>query len=416
MNLVALGIEQAKKAVASDTAEDFPTAFRHYKLSLESFDRARRHNIPEDTREVVENYMESCLRRAEEIKLKFSEKPEAPAAPAPKSRDEREDDAEQEQRQSALGGTILRETPNVHWDDVAGLFEAKALLQETVIMPRLHPDLFVDGREPWRGVLLYGPPGTGKSYLAKAVATEGAPSTFFSVTSADLVSKWVGESEKHVQQLFQMARAHRPSVIFIDEVDALCRARGEGQESETARRTMNQLLLELDGVGRGMDGVLFLGATNMPWAIDPAMRRRFQKRVYVPLPDTQARAALFRIHLGPKRAQALGTEALNTLAELTEHYSGSDIANVVREALMIPLRIIQDATHFKRIGERWTPCSPGDPEGEENYWRVIPKGELVEPALTLSHFRQSIADTRPTVSADDLARFDEWTQAFGQMG
>ena len=188
-------------------------------------------------------------------------------------------------------GAILTDKPNVKWDDVAGLEGAKDALKEAVILPIKFPHLFTGKRTPWKGILLYGPPGTGKSYLAKAVATE-ANSTFFSVSSSDLVSKWMGESERCalttlqlreclltcffrlVKQLFQMARESKPAIIFIDEVDSLCGTRGEG-ESEASRRIKTEFLVQMNGVGHDDTGVLVLGATNIPWQLDNAIKRRF---------------------------------------------------------------------------------------------------------------------------------------------
>ncbi len=192
------------------------------------------------------------------------------------------------------------EKPNILWNDVAGLENAKESLKEAVILPIKFPHLFTGKRKPWRGILLYGPPGTGKSYLAKAVATEANNSTFFSVSSSDLLSKWLGESEKLVKNLFELARTNRPSIIFIDEVDSLCGARSDN-ESESARRVKTEFLVQMQGtyfkryskklkiqlsltfcqilikgVGNDNDNILVLGATNIPWCLDAAIRRRFK--------------------------------------------------------------------------------------------------------------------------------------------
>jgi len=207
-------------------------------------------------------------------------------------------DAEKKKLRGALSGAIVSEKPNVKWEDVAGLENAKESLKETVILPTRFPQLFTGKRVPFKGILLYGPPGTGKSYLAKAVATE-ADSTFFSVSSADLISKWQGESERLVRNLFEMARESPggKAIIFIDEVDSLCGSRSEG-ESDSARRVKTEFLVQMDGVGKTEGQVLVLGATNVPWELDAAIRRRFEKRVYIPLPEAEARAFMCRLHLG----------------------------------------------------------------------------------------------------------------------
>lgn len=161
-----------------------------------------------------------------------------------RSKDEKEDDAEKTKFQAQLSDAIVMEKPNVRWDDVAGLEAAKEALKEAVILPIKFPHLFTGKRTPWQGILLYGPPGTGKSYLAKAVATEANKSTFFSISSSDLVSKWLGESEKLVKNLFELAREHRPSIVFIDEVDSLCSSRSDS-ESESARRIKTEFLVQM---------------------------------------------------------------------------------------------------------------------------------------------------------------------------
>jgi len=242
---------------------------------------------------------------------------------APKSAADKEKEALQKQ----LDGAILTEKPNVKWDDIAGLQNAKDIIKETVILPQKFPQLFQGNVKPWKGILLYGPPGTGKSYLAKAVATE-ADATFYSLSSSDLVSKWQGESEKLVKNLFAMARANKPSVIFIDEVDSLAGSRGEG-ESESARRIKTEFLTQMDGVGNDVSGILTLGATNCPWDLDQAIRRRFEKRIYIPLPEVAARVRLLELGIGSTPVTITESDK-QMLAEKLEGYSGSDMNIVCR--------------------------------------------------------------------------------------
>lgn len=175
---------------------------------------------------------------------------------------------------------------------MAGLHEAKKNLKEAVILPIKFPEAFKGNVKPWKGILLYGPPGTGKTYLAKACATE-SNATFFSISSSDLISKWVGETEKLIKQLFQIAREKKPSIIFIDEIDSLCGKRGDGG-NESSNRVKTEFLVQMQGVGHDDKGVLVLGATNIPWGLDPAVRRRFERRVYIALPEIEARLTLLK--------------------------------------------------------------------------------------------------------------------------
>lgn len=274
------------------------------------------------------------------------------------------DDSDEESKklEKALGDAIVTEKPNVKWSDVSGLEMAKEGLQEAVILPIKFPQLFDETRQPWRGILLYGPPGTGKSFLAKACATE-CEGTFFSISSSDLVSKWMGESERLIKHLFKMAREKKPSIIFIDEVDSLCGSRSEG-ENDSSRRIKTEFLVQMQGVGNDMDGVLVLGATNVPWELDSAIRRRFQKRIYISLPDANARAGIFRIKVG-KTKHSLVEEDFIKLGELSEGYSGSDVSIVVNEALMMPVRKCQTGKYFRQTEDGgWTPTYPSDPNAK----------------------------------------------------
>merc|ERR1712107_566243 len=205
-------------------------------------------------------------------------------------------------------------------------------------------------------------PGTGKSYLAKAVATEANNSTFFSVSSSDLVSKWLGESEKLVKNLFQMAREHKPSIIFIDEVDSLCGSRSDN-ESESARRIKTEFLVQMQGVGNDNDGILVLGATNIPWVLDAAIRRRFEKRIYIPLPEAEARTTMLKLSMG-STPNDLSNADLVAIATRADGFSGADISILVRDAIFEPVRRCRRAKTFKRVSqagpdgvvrEYWTP-------------------------------------------------------------
>ncbi|KAJ9647359.1 Vacuolar protein sorting-associated protein 4 [Coniosporium tulheliwenetii] len=422
-------IDVVKKAIDRDTAGDYEKAYQLYYQALELFMLALKWEKNAKSKEMIRAKAGEYMERAEKLKNHLAEndkkKPSAvgangkvaPGSGKGKGDEEEEQDAESKKLRGALAGAILSEKPNIRWEDVAGLEQAKEALKEAVILPIKFPHLFTGKRQPWKGILLYGPPGTGKSYLAKAVATE-ANSTFFSVSSSDLVSKWMGESERLVKQLFAMARENKPSIIFIDEIDALCGPRGEG-ESEASRRIKTELLVQMDGVGKDSKGVLILGATNIPWQLDAAIRRRFQRRVHISLPDLPARMKMFELAIGTTPCE-LKQADIKELGRLSEGYSGSDISIAVQDALMQPVRKIQTATHYKKVmvdgEEKLTPCSPGDPGAMEMTWTEVPSDKLLEPPLLFKDFKRAIQSSRPTVSQVDLEKNADWTREFGSEG
>ncbi|WP_297074129.1 CDC48 family AAA ATPase [Thermococcus sp.] len=231
---------------------------------------------------------------------------------------------------------VLLEVPNVRWDDIGGLEDVKQELREAVEWPLKYPEAFAGlGITPPKGILLYGPPGTGKTLLAKAVANE-SQANFIAIKGPEVLSKWVGESEKNIREIFRKARQAAPTVIFIDEIDAIAPRRGTDVNRVTDR-LINQLLTEMDGIQEN-SGVVVIGATNRPDIIDPALLRpgRFDRLILVPAPDEKARLEIFKVHT--RKVPLAEDVNLEELAKRTEGYTGADIAAVVREAAMLAMR------------------------------------------------------------------------------
>lgn len=289
----------------------------------------------------------------------------------------------------------------VHWEDVAGLEIAKSALKEAVVYPFLRPDLFSGLREPARGMLLFGPPGTGKTMLARAVATE-SHSTFFSVGASSLTSKWHGESEKLVKALFGLAKVFAPSIIFVDEIDAILSSRSSQGEHEVSRRTKTEFLVQWSDLQKAAAGrepseqsvgdasrVLVLAATNIPWDIDEAARRRFVRRQYIPLPEANVRKMQLERLLGHQKHD-VNEEQLEKLVELTDGFSGSDMTALAKDAAMGPLRNLGEALLH-------TPM------------------DQIRP-ISFSDFEASLLSIRPSVSQSGLQAYDDWARNFGERG
>ncbi|OON20860.1 ATPase, AAA family [Opisthorchis viverrini] len=292
---------------------------------------------------------------------------------------------------------IVQRNPNVRWDDIAELEEAKRLLKEAVVLPMVLPNFFKGIRRPWKGVLMVGPPGTGKTLLAKAVATE-CGTTFFNVSSSSLTSKWRGESEKLVRLLFDMARFYAPSTIFMDEIDSICSRRGGESEHEASRRVKSELLVQMDGVtgatGQQEDPtktVMVLAATNFPWDIDEALRRRLEKRVYIPLPSVTGRRVLLDISL--KEVPLAEDVDLDKVAECLDGYSGADITNVCRDASMMSMRRAIEGLSVEEI-------------------KGLNTATLNQPT-TMADLQEAISRVCKSVSASDVERYEKWMAEFG---
>lgn len=441
-------VEMEKKARDLHNAGQFAEANRAYLECLKVFQFVYKYETNPKVKDMVRERIEELVTTAENLKKQLSNAPSggyappggAAAAPRPggapgggggtpggNNNEEAKDEAdlEKEKLQKALAGQIVTEKPNIKWDDVAGLNSAKEMLQETVVLPTRFPQLFTGKRKPWKGILLYGPPGTGKSFLAKACATE-VDATFYAISSSDLVSKWQGESEKNVRTLFEMARASRPSIVFVDEVDSLCGARGDG-ESEAARRIKTEFLAQMDGVGKDDGGagagkqLLILGATNTPWDLDSAIRRRFEKRIFISLPEVDARVRMLELNLGDTPHEVT-KEDLRAVAERCVNFSGADLAILTRDAIFEPLRRCRKAKTFNKVTSKkdgklyWSPCSPGAPGATEMTLMDIPSEELLEPPVLAADFETALEHCKSSISLDQLKEHEAWTEQFGMEG
>ncbi|XP_038206771.1 spastin isoform X3 [Zerene cesonia] len=286
---------------------------------------------------------------------------------------------------------IVEGGPKVHWEDISGQEAAKQALQEMVVLPSLRPELFTGLRSPAKGLLLFGPPGNGKTLLARCVAAE-CSATFFSVSAATLTSKYVGDGEKMVRALFQVARELQPSIIFVDEVDSLLCERSTG-EHEASRRLKTEFLVEFDGLpAAGADRLIVMAATNRPQELDEAALRRFPKRVYVTLPDARTRGALVRRVLARgAAAAALSDDELARLAALTDGYSGSDLTALCRDAALGPIREL-------------------DPE------EVKCLDLSLVRSITYQDFIDALKRIRPSVSPHSLAAYEKWSVQYGELG
>lgn len=287
---------------------------------------------------------------------------------------------------------VFVELPDVTWDDVGGLEQVKHELVRAVEWPLQYPHVFQRlHTEPPKGILLYGPPGTGKTLIARAVANS-SDANFVSVKGPELLDKYVGESERAVRDVFQRARQSAPTVVFFDEIDAVAPERGGGSDSRVTERVVSQLLTELDGIEE-LRNVVVVGATNRPDILDPALLRtgRFEKMIYVPDPDEDARREIFRVHT---REMPIADDVdLDVLAERTEGYTGSDIEAIIREASMLALDSYLESV------EGTTP--------------EVVEEHSDEIQVTADHFRLASKIVTPSISGETRQYYDDLTAELG---
>ena len=380
--------ELATKAVELDRMGRKDDAYVYYyrasELLLKLAEIAKVKRLKKEFVDMANKYIKRCYEiKGIEEPIKEVQKKEALPEISKATEKTKEKSKEEIELERAISDLVITEKPNVKWEDVADLEDAKQAIREALILPLQHPDWFTGARKPWKGILLFGPPGCGKTHIARAVATE-IQATFLNVDAASIFIKWVGESEKRVKALFSFARLKQPSIIFMDEIDAMVSARNSAGESGVEHRIKTQFLTEMDGVLKSEnEHMVVLAATNLPWALDLALRRRFEKRIYIPPPDEPARKRIFEIHL--KGIELDNSVDLDVLAQLTELYTAADIALVCREAAMMPIREVQEGGTAK-IGKL--------------------------RSLKQEDFETALRKVKPSITEKELIKYESWAREF----
>jgi vacuolar protein-sorting-associated protein 4 len=379
----------AQKAYDLDKAGNYKGAYQNYLKAAEILQQLMGFTNNPQLKNMYFVKAREYLARAKELKDKGLQK--ATTVSGKRARRGRTSDDEEteedEEISEAISEIIVVEKPNVKMNQVAGLEDAKRALREAIILPLKRPDLFKGARNPWRGILLFGAPGTGKTLLARAVATE-VEATFFNVSASNIISKWLGESEKLVTELFNAAIEKQPSLIFIDEVDSIASARGAG-EHDAMRRVKTTLMTQMDGVTTDKsDRIVVIGATNLPWEIDPAFRSRFEKRIYINLPDLEARKKIFEIHT--KGVEVDKSVDFGLIGEMSDGYSGRDIQLICREAVMMPVR-------------------------EMDLSGALDNPDIKARCVKIEDFITAFEKIKPSVAPEELLKHREWGKEFGSL-
>lgn len=388
---IAKSIEEQKEILMKHggfgtAKEEFIKEMNKKKNNLDSYFGGSQHNSPKAREEEQNSFLLNCSKRKYVPPFR---KKEAIGD---------NQDSKKQQKYPGLDDQMVQiiedeivDDVGVNWNDIAGLSDAKQTIQEIIVWPLMRSDLFKGAKAPPKGLLLFGPPGTGKTMLGRAIATQ-LNCTFFSISSSMITSKWVGEAEKMVKTLFKLAVIKQPSVVFIDEIDSLLCARSD-KDMESSRRLKTEFLINLDGAKSNKDDrVLLIGATNRPEELDEAARRRFVKRLYIPLPCSSARHSLIKSVIEKERL--IGSRyniSENEIIEIvakTKGYSAADLQNLMSETAMAPLREVSDILNAK--------------------------AEDLRP-VNLNDFILSIKRTKSSVADEELQRYRDWNRQFGSF-
>ena len=324
-NFVAEGKAYATAARKKEEAGDKEAARGLYLQAAEAYLNASKASSDKDEKEFRANMAQTFFGKSVSMRPQSSRASGGPGGSGGGGGDEEK-----------LKDVVPIEKPNINFENVGGLDSVKEEIRKAIVYPFQHPEIFkMYGKRAGEGILLYGPPGCGKTFIARAAAGE-CNANFLTMTISEILSKWVGDSERNVRSAFESARHYAPAILFFDEIDAVGGRRDESREGY-AKRLVNEMLINLDGVQGPLEKVLVLAGTNSPWDVDPALRRpgRFSKLVFVPPPDRDSRRQIFKIHMKERPIDV--SVNIDDLAARTDGYSSADLSQVCIEAADIPL-------------------------------------------------------------------------------
>ncbi len=423
INLLTNATRIIQKGVLWESQQRYALAINEYQQGINLLTRILRNSDDPAIKNELKAKIDSYANHVRVLKQLNFDKDQHPAIDKPRTNSNSQDSSgnatdipDKDPLLAQIEQLVSVEKPDVQWDDVVGLKSAKEALYQAAILPQNQPGLFKGQRKSWKGILFYGMPGGGKSMLAKALATRAKANVFMQVSSSNLLSKYQGESEKSIRLLFEYARKHTPAIIFIDEVDSLAGKRNEN-ESDSTRRIKNELLVQIDKINDYNDAVLLIGCTNVPWELDEAMRRRFQQRIYIPMPDDETRCSMIQ-RLAFKCDLTLTPEHVHDISNMLKCHSSADIQTVFNQAINKSLNVAQSSSFFKKGtkadgSQSYIACNESDTGAEQLDISGVPNNQLELHPVSVEDLLFACEYVKPSVDLETIAKYEAWTKSNG---